>query len=116
MNNLHLIDRLVVITDLAKEKADINWDFKMIEKIDNWEEKIIDYLEIQPNYFNVWDIVTYVAEPNRRLEVIEVWLTETAQDTWIAVTLQDLEDNTYYDDLEENLLLIKRAEKTQFNK
>lgn len=46
MNNTDLIDKLVTITDLATEKADQNWDFEQIQKIEEWEEEIIEALQM----------------------------------------------------------------------
>jgi hypothetical protein len=108
-NNLHLIDKLVVITDLAKEKADINWNFELMENIDSWEEELIRYLEIIPTYFCVWDIVQHIDWNWTDFEVIEIWLTEDWNWTpCFAITVKDTESFELYDEDQDIFMLVKR--------
>ena len=44
MNNLDLIDKLVYISDIARERLNESWDFTWIEKVDKFEKDIIEFL------------------------------------------------------------------------
>ena len=109
MNNISLIDKLVVLTDLAQAQADCSWDFEKIEKIQEYEDQLIEYLDMRINYFNVWDIVSF-PEGIQHYKVIETSLKEDWNwEPWLAVSIRCLSDWELYKSLEKDLILIKRG-------